>query len=113
MLGAFALGCVITSWLTQRPSAEKSPESPHVVAAATASSADAASIEIIESVGIPPDSVTPARPAPNAGQRRALARALDGLEQRPPIVESKPVDPQAAADFRDALRAALTQENLP
>jgi hypothetical protein len=60
-------------------------------------------------VGLPADSGGVAPPFnPHAGQRRALARVLDGLERNPPEVAPEDPDPAQAAAVGRGLRAALS-----
>lgn len=116
ILASFVVGAAASWWIMQ-PASRAAPEKSRDVA--TLASRPPEQITAPEkttdspspAVGVPPDTVTPAKPALNAGQRRALARALDSLESNPPNVEARPVDPQAAAAFGDAMRAALSQEN--
>ena len=106
ILSAFALGALVSWWML---SPDQIVRETTVVKYDTTESVRTAVVDDPR-IGIPPDSVTPSRPAPNAGQRRALARALDGLERNPPEVPAMPVDPDTTAAFGDALRAALIEE---
>lgn len=110
ILAAFVLGAVVSWWILQ-------PTSP----AATEKSSDVATFAPAEpigptalaangpetTVGLPPDAVTPPRPAPNAGQRRALARALDALEKSPPEIEAQELDEETKAAFLAGMRSAI------
>lgn len=111
ILGAFALGCLVT-WSTTRPATAPVSDRPDArVAAPAAEPAVVGGSALRESVvvGVPPASVTPAKPNAQAGQRRALARAVGELEQHPPDIPSRDMDPEAAARFADQFTAALAK----
>lgn len=116
ILASFVIGAAASWWIMQPAHPIATEKSRDVATVASRpleqiTAPEKAADSPAPAVGVPPETVTPARPAPNAGQRRALARALEGMERNPPEIEARPIDPQAAAAFGDAMRAALSQEN--
>lgn len=105
ILAAFALGVVVTSWVVAPEHRPDLPVPRGTIAFAN-SAIDTPAGELVPEVGIPPSSVTPAKPAPNAGQRRALARALDALEKSPPEIEAQELDEETKAAFIAGMRSA-------
>lgn len=105
ILVAFALGALASWWLVPQPAVE-APTSSHP-------SAGAAVIERFTGarpapvVGIPPESATLPSSHPSAGQRRALARALDKLADAPSDTAALPGDEETTARLAAALRTHL------
>ena len=59
-------------------------------------------------IGIPPESATVPKSHPGAGQKRALARALDAFTKSPPPIDSEaPADEEAQAAVGAGLRAGF------
>lgn len=106
ILSAFVLGALVSWWmLSPDPIVRETTVVKH-------DTTESVRTEVLGAedtrVGIPPDSVTPSRPAPNAGQRRALSKALRELEQTMP--STAPADPELAAHLTEKIREHLTIE---
>ena len=62
-------------------------------------------------IGMPPDSATVPKSHPSAGQKRALARALDAFTKSPPPIDSEaPADEEAQAAVGAGLRAGFMSQ---
>ena len=106
---AFALGAFVSWWML-------SPEQVvHETTLVKHDTTELVRTEVVDDprIGIPPDSVTPSRPAPNAGQRRALARALRELEANPPTIEPQELDDETRAAFIAGMQAAIEPGGTP
>lgn len=104
ILSAFVLGALVSWWmLSPDPIVRETTVVKH-------DTTESVRTEVVDDprIGIPPDSVTPSRPAPNAGQRRALSKALRELEQTMP--STAPADPELAAHLTEKIREHLTIE---
>lgn len=117
ILASFVIGAAASWWFLQ-PAHPVATEKSRDVATLGARALEQSPLsgaprERETSVGVPPETVTPAKPAPNAGQRRALARALDGLERNPPAIEARRVDETTNAAFIAGMRAAIENGATP
>lgn len=111
---AFAVGAAF-SWWVMRPPAPAASRSAAVArdhgAGPTAAERAVVGAVVDGAVGIPPAAATAPRPVPGAGQRRALRRAIEGLERNPPAVAGNEIiDEEARAAVGVGLRAALAGE---
>lgn len=106
VISAFVLGVAVSRWLmipattTLDHTAAPAPHSSSATTPVTMSTIDRV-------VGVPPDTATPVTSAPNAGQRRALSRALRDLEQTTPSIDP---DPELAAHLAEKIREHFTPE---
>lgn len=109
---AFVVGAACSWWIV-RPSATTVGRGTTVrderASAADAARADVAAA-IARAAGVPPDAATLPKPAPGAGQKRALRRAIDELERNPPVIDGGETDEETRAAVATGVRAALLGE---
>ena len=104
ILFAFALGALASRWMLSHEQVVR--ETTVVKHDAT----ESVRTEVVDDsrIGIPPDSVTPSRPAPNAGQRRALTKALERLANEP-TQEDEPHSSVPLVELGNSIRAHLEE----
>jgi hypothetical protein len=112
ILAAFALG-VVTCWLLTRPTTGAA-RSAVVSSGVVDRSAERAAVRAPTApratgapVGVPPDVVTPPAPAAHAGERRALARAIERLAAEPSAPPPSTVDAATLEVLAESLRTKL------
>jgi hypothetical protein len=109
---AFVAGAACSWWII-RPAASTVGRVTTVreerLSASDTARADVAAA-ITRAAGIPPDAATLPKPAPGAGQKRALRRAIDELERNPPVIDGGETDEETRAAVATGVRAALLGE---
>jgi hypothetical protein len=110
ILLAFALGAAF-SWLVVNPGAvvleRQALSVPRETIRGTPESESAIVGEDEPTIGVPPESATLPKSHPSAGQKRALTRALKQLEEAPPEIPTRDIDPARREAVLGAIRAGL------
>jgi Asp-tRNA(Asn)/Glu-tRNA(Gln) amidotransferase A subunit family amidase len=116
-LGLFAAGAAFSWWISHPATVvvtTAAPETDAPEAPDRAAMVAAFGNHVDEpTIGVPPESATMPKSHPSAGQRRALARALDDLARSGAAIEPQDLDDEATALMADRIRERLLAQGDP